>query len=204
MTPSKFIQNIVASSIVSWGKRALVVPMTLSLAGCMSVGGSSMLPPPADESYHLRPGDQVRIITYDESQLSNNFTIGDDGTVAFPLIGTIKASGLTTSQFASAIASSLEKGQIISQPSVSVQVAEYHPISVLGEVNKPGQYPYQPGMTMLDAVALAGGFTYRAVTSYASDMRSNGDESGNAVEGKILPESKLESGDVITIYERYF
>ncbi len=132
MTPSKFIQNIVASSIVSWGKRALVVPMTLSLAGCMSVGGSSMLPPPADESYHLRPGDQVRIITYDESQLSNNFTIGDDGTVAFPLIGTIKASGLTTSQFASAIASSLEKGQIISQPSVSVQVAEYHPISVLG------------------------------------------------------------------------
>jgi polysaccharide export outer membrane protein len=71
-------------------------------------------------------------------------------------------------------------------------------------VNHPGQYPYQPGMTMLDAVALAGGFTYRAVTSYATDVRTLGSNGGQVVKGKIRNDSRLEPGDVVTILERYF
>ena len=142
----------------------------LALAGCMPGSDLAALPPP-DAGYHLGAGDQVRVITYDETQLSNTFTVGGDGKVAFPLVGAVQAAGLTPNQFAGAISSTLKESKLVNQPSVSVEVAIYRPISVLGEVSHPGQYPYQPGMTMLDAVALAGGFTYRAVTGYASDWR---------------------------------
>jgi polysaccharide export outer membrane protein len=86
-----------------------------------------------------------------------------------------------------------------------VEIAQYRPISVLGEVTHPGQYPYQPGLTMLGAVALAGGFTYRAVTSYGTDIRSEGPSGSDATtKGRIAPDSRLQPGDVVTILERYF
>lgn len=183
---------------------AFAVPLLLSLGACAQGGNLADLSAPTAENYHLGPGDQIRVITYDEPQLTNTFTVGADGKISFPLVGRMDASGATPNQFASELETALRKSGFLSQPSVSVEVAQYRPISVLGEVNHPGQYPYQPGMTMLDAVALAGGFTYRAVTGYASDWRSAGQGEGPAVEGKISPGSKLQPGDVITIYERYF
>jgi len=182
----------------------IFIPAMLSLSACAPGSGLATLPPPTDDNYHLGPGDQVRVITYDEPQLTNTFTVGEGGQVSFPLIGAITAAGETPNQFAADVAAALQQSKLISQPSVSVDVVQYRPISVLGEVNHPGQYPYQPGMTTLDAVALAGGFTYRAVTDTAADWRSGGQSAGAAVEGKIGPGSKLEPGDVITIYERYF
>jgi|SRR5580698_5327679 len=206
MTLATYRHSIVTGSFLNRAKPgALAFPVLLSLTGCMPGGNLATLPPPTDESYRLGSGDQIRVITYDEPQLTNTFTVGDDGKVAFPLVGTQNASGLTPGQFASNISAALVSSKLISQPSVSVEVTTYRPISVLGEVNHPGQYPYQPGMTTLDAVALAGGFTYRAVTDYASDWRSNGQKPGSAaIEGKIGPGSKLEPGDVITVFERYF
>jgi polysaccharide biosynthesis/export protein len=183
---------------------ALSVSLILALAACTPGSNLAQLPPASDPDYHLGPGDQVRVITYDEPQLTNTFTVDADGTVSIPLVGAIRASGLTSSQLASAITSSLSGSKLISQPSVSVEIAAYRPISVLGEVNRPGQYPYEPGMTTLDAVALAGGFTYRAVTGYAGDLRSDGNTPGHAVQGRVDPGATLEPGDVITIYERYF
>jgi polysaccharide export outer membrane protein len=183
---------------------ALGLATTLLLAGCAPGGGLAELPQPALDNYQLGTGDQIRVITYDEAQLSNVFTVGGDGTIAFPLVGSMQASGLTPDQVATAIATSLEQAKLISQPSVSVQVVTYRPISVLGEVNHPGQYPYQPGMTMLDAVALAGGFTYRAVTGYASDWRREDAAARQPVQGKITPGSVLQPGDVVTVFERYF
>nr|WP_158806078.1 polysaccharide biosynthesis/export family protein [Acidisoma sp. L85] len=162
------------------------------------------LPPAANVQYRLGSGDQVRIITYNETQLSNTFTVGDSGTIALPLVGTVQASGMTAGELASNISSILEKKQLISDPSVSAEIATYRPIAVLGEVNHPGEYPYQPGMTMLTAVALAGGFTYRAVTDYASDVRHEGQANGQAIKGRIDPETTLKPGDVVTVYERYF
>ncbi len=191
-------------SAAAWRISALSLAVIPLLASCAPGGNLAMLPQPANESYRLGAGDQIRVITYDEPQLSNVFTVSDGGTIAFPLVGNMQASGLTGDEVSVAIAKALEQTKLLNQPSVSVQVVAYRPISVLGEVNHPGQYPYQPGMKMLDAVALAGGFTYRAVTGYASDWRSEGEPAGQAVEGKIDPSSVLEPGDVITIYERYF
>jgi polysaccharide export outer membrane protein len=172
----------------------------LILTGCAQGGNLQPLNDPVAASYHLGVGDQIRVITYGDAQLNNNFTVGEDGKISSPLVGSIAASGSTTDELASAIAKSLE----IKPKFVSVQVVQYHPISVLGEVNHPGQYPFQPGMKMLDAVALAGGFTYRAVTDDASDLRSNAQATGTPIEGRIERSSTLEPGDVITVYERYF
>jgi polysaccharide export outer membrane protein len=82
-----------------------------------------------------------------------------------------------------------------------VDVVSYRPVFILGEVSKPGQYPYQPGMTVLTAVAVAGGFTYRAVTDYASILRT---ADGHAVEGRVPRNMLVQPGDVIDIYERHF
>ncbi len=186
---------------ISW---ASVLASALLLSACSQGDDLPAMPQPNDSAYRLGAGDHVRVITYDETQLTNEFIVGQDGKVAFPLIGPVKATGLTPDQFASSIEAALKAQNYISQPSVSVQVTDYRPISVLGEVNHPGQYPYEPGMTMLDAVALAGGFTYRAVTGHAGDWRGGVTVDGNPVEGKIVPNSALEPGDVVTIYERYF
>lgn len=193
-----------ASRLKAVASGAFAIPLLLSLGACAQGGNLGDLPPPSAENYHLGPGDQIRIITYDEPQLTNTFTVGADGNISFPLVGMVQASGATPDGLAGEIETSLQQKGLLSHPSVSVEVTQYRPISVLGEVNHPGQYPYQPGMTTLDAVALAGGFTYRAVTGYASDWRSAGQNSGAAVEGKIGPGSKLQPGDVVTIYERYF
>jgi polysaccharide export outer membrane protein len=181
-----------------------VFVFALLLTGCMPGGDLPNLPPATNAQYRLGSGDQIRVITYNETQLSNTFTVGDNGTISLPLVGTVEASGMTAGELASNISSTLEKKQLITDPSVSVEVTTYRPIAVLGEVNHPGEYPYQPGMTMLTAVALAGGFTYRAVTGYASDVRHEGQADGQAVKGRIDPETTLKPGDVITVYERYF
>jgi polysaccharide export outer membrane protein len=201
---AKTSKNSVVGAFPHEARRALILPVMLALAGCVPGQNLAMLPSPQNRSYHLGPGDQIRVITYDETQLSNTFTVGDNGKIAFPLIGSVVASGRTPNQVASEIVASLQNSQLVNRPSVSVEVVQYRPISVLGEVNHPGQYPYQPGMTTLDAVALAGGFTYRAVTGYASDWRTAGNGSADAVKGKVGPGSRLEPGDVVTIYERYF
>ena len=181
---------------------ALLLLMGSLLAGCATTTNLPALTQASAPDYRLGTGDHVRIITYDDSQLSNTFTVGADGTISFPLLGTVSAAGLTASQLSSNIAAALKTGGFISAPSVSAQITEYRPISVLGEVNHPGQYPFQPGMTMLDAVALAGGFTYRAVSGSATDWRPQAQST--AMEGQITPITILQPGDVVTIQQRYF
>ncbi|GBQ28071.1 polysaccharide export protein [Gluconacetobacter azotocaptans] len=176
--------------------------LAILLSGC--AGQLPPLPPPAPGPYRLGAGDQLRVLTYNDLQLSNSFTVGDNGQIAFPLIGSLQASGLTTHELQALIVDQLTSKGILNRPSVSVEVTQYRPIFVLGEVAHPGQYPYMPGMTMLSAVALAGGYTYRAVTDHAGDVRSDAGGSGRTIEGRVRRDSLLQPGDVITVYERYF
>ena len=183
---------------------ALMLSLTVEGAGCAPGSNLPLLPPAQDAGYVLGPSDEIRVITYNEPQLTNSFIVGDNGTIAFPLVGTVQVVGLTAEDVASALSKSLVDKKLLRDPSVSVQITQYRPIFVLGEVSHPGQYPYQPGMTMLSGVALAGGFTYRAITGYAGDVRNQGEAAGHAREGKIGRATPLQPGDVVTIYERYF
>jgi polysaccharide export outer membrane protein len=121
--------------------------------------------------------------------------------MALPLLGVVPAGGLTAKALADRIIDALVKGNLYTTPSVSVEITTYRPIFVLGEVAKPGQYPFQPGMTVVTAAAVAGGFTYRAVNDYASIVRTR---DGVAIEGRATRQTFVQPGDVITIFERRF
>jgi polysaccharide export outer membrane protein len=181
----------------------LVAAIVTSLAGCSS--GSDIPPLPqadqVDGPYRLGAGDKLHIITFGEEQLTGSFDVNDSGGVAMPLIGIIPAQGLTSGELASRIAQKLREQNLLADPNITVSVTKYRPIYILGEVAKPGEYPFEPGMTLLSAVSVAGGFTYRGIQSYASVVRVTGND---AVESKITRQTLIKPGDVITIFERYF
>ena len=181
---------------------SLLTVALLSLCTACTPGGDlPWLPNPDVRSYHLGTDDVVRVITFGEQQPGGDFRVGPTGDIALPLLGAVRASGLTAHQLQQEIATDLERKHLFTNPSISVEVMSYRPFFILGEVNKPGEYPYQPGMTVLTAVAIAGGFTYRAVKSYASIVRTTDHA---AVEGRVDRQSFVKPGDVITIYERRF
>jgi polysaccharide export outer membrane protein len=177
-----------------------LVSACLLLAGCSPGWNLPPLPDTGADAYHLGVDDQVRVITFGAEQLTGQFRVNDRGVIAIPLLGSIKAEGLTTSELERAVEARLTEKEVLVKPSVSVEVLAYRPVFVLGEVNKPGQYPYQPGMTVLTAVAIAGGFTYRAQTERASILRNT---DGNAVEGAVQRNTQVRPGDVINVLDRF-
>ncbi len=171
-------------------------------AGCGGPGHNlSALPNPTVGTYRLEAGDQIRVITFGEERLTGEFRVNDAGLIAVPLLGNLQAAGMTTQEMEASLGAALAKGGLIRKPSVSVEIIAYRPVYVLGEVNKPGQYPYVPGMTVVTAVAVAGGFTYRGVQDYAAIVRS---VDGQPMEGKVLRQNYIQPGDVITVFERRF
>jgi polysaccharide biosynthesis/export protein len=155
----------------------------------------------ASGAYRLGPGDVIRLITFGEESLTGEFRVSDSGVIALPLVGGVPASGLSPDALAARVGEALVRANLLRAPSVSAEVIAYRPIFVLGEVSKPGQYPYQPGMTVVTGVAVAGGFTYRAFNDYASVVRTR---DGVAIEGKATRQSFVQPGDVITVFERKF
>lgn len=153
-----------------------------------------------ERQYILGPGDQIRLTVFGEGDLSGDFKVGDDGSVALPLVGQIPAKGQTPAELEKTIAARLQP-DYVRDPNVSVEVLTYRPFFIIGEVNKPGSYPYQSGMTALEAVALAGGFTYRAKTEQVLIKRTTG---AGAQETLLPIETAVMPGDVIKIRERYF
>ncbi len=180
---------------------ALLLVSAVSLAACAP--GSDLPPLPAASSadYLLGAGDKLRIITYGEDQLTGDFTVNDTGNIEVPLLGSVPASGKTVGMLQNAMVSALRSRKLLIKPSVSVEISAYRPIFVLGEVAKPGSYPYQPGMSVLSAVAVAGGFTYRAVKDTMAVTRT---ADGHPVEGKGHPDTVMQPGDVVTVLERNF
>ena len=185
----------------SVGRRILMGAALAGVAGCTPGRDLPELPPYRPQSYGLGPGDQLRILTFGEEQLTGEFRVDDQGRIAFPLIGNIDAAGRSPKDLEDEIANALIKGDYLKQPHVTVEVTGYRPIFVLGEVTRPGQYPYQPSMTFLTAVAVAGGFTYRAVQDYGAVIRTTGRD---AAKGRVTANDFLAPGDVVQVLERYF
>jgi polysaccharide biosynthesis/export protein len=157
---------------------------------------------PADgaDSYVLGPNDRVRLKVYGEPDIAGEYEVDNTGQVSIPLAGHVKAAGLTTKQLERSIRSALSKG-IVRDPRVNVEIALYRPYYILGEVKKSGEYPYRLGLTVMDAVASAGGFTYRANENKVYLRRSGaGVEETHALDSPV----PVFPGDNIRIPERYF
>jgi polysaccharide biosynthesis/export protein len=182
-------------------RRVLCLLLCLLAAGCVPGQGLPDLPPTSQGAYRLGPGDIVRLITFGEDSLTGEFRISDTGMISLPLVGSVPAEGLSPDALAARVGKVLVQANILRQPSVSAEIVAYRPIFVLGEVSKPGKYPYEPGMTVVTAAAVAGGFTYRAVKDYASVVRTQG---GVAIEAKARRQTYIQPGDVITVFERKF
>lgn len=173
----------------------------IALAGCSP--GAGLLPVSGYDAgqYRLGTDDEVRVITYDQDQLTADYRIDSAGDIDVPLLGSVHASGLTTHELGDQLAQGLRKKGILRDAKIAVQVTAYRLVSIIGEVAHPGQYAYQPGMTLLSAVAASGGFTYRSWEKYAYVIRQ---EDGRAVVGLLRPQDFVKPGDVIKVYERHF
>jgi protein involved in polysaccharide export with SLBB domain len=213
-----------ASSFVSLRRRSLFVAM-FALAACESdptpivqetanADGSMSLAPTnspggrggpgvggRDPDYRLGANDRVRIIVFGQPTLTGEYTLDGNGVLAFPLIGSVAASGQSPTQLQKAIAAKLDP-DYLQNPSVSAEVITRRPFYVIGEVQKPGNYPYVTDMTALQAVAMAGGYTYRARQNNLYLKRL--DANGRMVRVAATPETKIRPGDTVEIKERYF
>jgi polysaccharide biosynthesis/export protein len=153
------------------------------------------------EPYRLGSGDEIRLTIFGLDSANGPYTIGDGGRLSIPLVGTIDAEGKTTVELETAIGEALKARQIIKDPSVTVQVVKYRPFYIMGEVQKPGQYAYAPGMTVLQAVSIAGGYTFRANEKKATIRRGTG---GSGAKTAATPDTPIKPGDTIVIPEAWF
>src|SRR5512144_965299 len=145
----------------------------LPLAWASSVPAMAAAPGSDDiAGYTLGSGDKVRVTVFGHEDLSGEFEVDGSGNVSLPLIRNIKAEGLTVRQLEQTIAERLSPDYLLN-PSVSVEVLNYRPFYIYGEVTKPGSYPFVNGMTVVTAVAMAGGFTYRARTSKVRNIHGD-------------------------------
>ena len=154
----------------------------------------------SESAYKLDTGDKLRVIVFGEMDLGGEYEVDGSGFVRLPLVGQIRAAGLAVNEFEDGMKAALEKGYL-KDPRVSVEVINYRPFYILGQVNKPGEYPYVNGMTVLSAVALAGGYTYRANETNVYIRRRGAEEQNVAPADQV---TRVQPGDIITVRERFF
>jgi polysaccharide export outer membrane protein len=177
------------------------VALLVVLAGCAGeLSSLPALPQSSQGPYTLGAGDRVRLQVFGQEELSQEYLVSDSGVITVPLIGSVDAQGKTLAGLEDAVASELSNG-ILVDPNVTAEIVAYRPFFILGETKAPGQYPYVPRMTVLSAVSMSGGFTYRAEQDAVSVTRL---VDGQMAEFRADPLSMVEPGDVINVHERFF
>ncbi len=180
----------------------------IGLASCAtgpapSLGGGEIIPANqlrSGSEYRLGSGDQLRVIVFGEEDLSGEFVVDGGGQVSLPLVGEVSANGKTVREFQRAVVAKLKEGYL-TDPRVSAEVLNFRPFYILGEVSTPGEYPYLSGLTVMNAVATAEGFTYRADTRKVYIKRAG--EVGERAY-TLTTETPVQPGDTIRIGERFF
>ncbi len=154
----------------------------------------------SNSDYRLGSGDKIKITVFGQQDLSIETLLNDKGTIDYPFLGQVQAAGKTPEEFQHLIHNGL-KGDYLVNPTVSVSIVEYRPFFIDGEVENPGAYPFQPGLTINKASALAGGYTERASLSKIFIIRSNDpDQKSINIDSNAL----LQPGDIVTVKQSYF
>lgn len=176
----------------------------LALASLPAVRASAQNSPEAQveiPEYRLGSGDKIKVTTFGEASLTGEFQVGGTGKVSMPLVGEIDAAGVTAAEFGSRVEKALKDGDFLKEPRVSVEVMTYRPFYILGEVKSPGTYPFTNGLTVKNAVATAGGFTYRANMKKVFIKRADVEKEQPF---SLTDTTPVAPGDTIRIVERLF
>jgi polysaccharide export outer membrane protein len=158
------------------------------------------MPVAYDAAYRLDAGDRLRIVIYGQEGLTNTYAIDAGGSITMPLIGAVRARGLTPEGLAAEITGKLRNGYI-REPSVAVEIEAYRPFFILGEVAAPGQYPYVPNMSVESAVAIAGGFSPRAKRDRVTLTHT---DAGGSIRAVVPLGTPVSPGDTVLVGERWF
>jgi protein involved in polysaccharide export with SLBB domain len=186
---------------------AILIFAGLQLAGCytdygpVEVGGGLGPTSGSEVATLLQSGERLKITVYGEDALTAEYDVNPAGFVVMPLIGSIKAAGRSQSEFGKDIANKYLRGGFLQDPHVTVAIVQFKPFYVLGEATTPGEYPFRSGLNVHSAVAMAGGFTYRASRTYVL-IRHVGDEVWK--EYSLAEPVPIAPGDLIRVPERYF
>lgn len=179
---------------------AAALCICFALGACTSDNYDVPIASGTPQEYKLGPGDQVHIVVFNQQSLTGDYQVDGSGKMAFPLIGTVQAGGKTANQLEKDIAGKLSP-DYLKDPNITVEVLKYRPFYIVGEVKNPGSYPYVDGMSVINAVALAGGFTYRAKED---DFFIRRNEDPNKQKEEAHQNTPVAPGDVIIVRERYF
>lgn len=190
----------------------LVVGLSLIAGGCAGRPPTRAVLPPPVESSTVGPGDVFGLTIVGEDKVPKEFRVAPDGTVDIPYIHRIQVAGLEPQQIADLVRAKLVEGQILRDPSVSIDVKEYNSkrVVVLGQVQKPGPFPLVPGLTFIQAISMAGGFNTMANRDRVTLTRRTGKDSrtivlsADAITEGSLPDFPLQAGDTIFVGERLF
>lgn len=166
----------------------------------LSPGAFAPEPMPRDAAYRLDAGDRLRVVVYGQEGLTNTYALDAAGSIAMPLIGSVLARGRTPAGLAGEISRKLRNGYI-RDPSVAVEIESYRPFFILGEVAAPGQYPYVPNMSVESAVAIAGGFSPRALRDRVTLTHT---ESLGPMREVVPLGTAVSPGDTVLVGERWF
>ena len=151
------------------------------------------------QNYILGAGDKIEIKVFGQPDLNVTSLLGNSGEINYPFLGKVKLVGLSVSQVEQTIISGLQPDYLVN-PNVYAQVVEYRPFYIHGEVKKPGGYPYQPSMTVNQAIALAGGLTERASVDKIFIFK----EQTKQQQQKGSLNSQIAAGDTVKIEQRLF
>jgi len=179
---------------------AMLIGCVLTLGACATRSPSSVEVPVAKNDYVLGVGDTVNITVYGHEDLTGEFTVEPNGMISFPLVQDVPASGYTAQELEATLTQKLSPEYLV-DARVSVDVAAFRSVYILGEVNTPGKFEYVPNMTLLQAVAIAGGYTYRAEENRADVTRHvKGALKTFSVDDKTM----LKPGDTVVVGRRWF
>lgn len=183
------------------GSISLACLLLAALSSCAADyrGLPQIASPDSAGPYTLDTGDEIRVAIFGLDTASNSYVVSEAGTVSIPMLGNLPIKGKTTVEVEHLIADRLRGNEIAPRASVAVQIQKYRPFYILGEVQKPGQYEFVPGLDVLKAVTLAGGFTFRADRRHPVIMRAS---AGSAA--RASPSTPLRPGDTVTIPEAWF
>lgn len=151
-------------------------------------------------SYRLGSGDEIKVTVFGEADLSGTYVVDGEGQITMPLVGQVMIGKLTLNEASNSLQTRLKDGWL-KDPKVTAELVKGRPYYILGEVNKPGEYPFSAGLTVMNAIASAGDFTYRADKGRILIKSA---DNPNEREVELTPTTPVQPGDTIRIRERFF